>query len=652
MADCTTTARPFAPLQPRTPHPNRRTRTPTLRTASSLHLPAHDDRGDQDEGWVVSNRLAAMQVAARASSFAGASRRTWMLGLLVMLGAWLLLAWTCSGVPIVWDEGEYLFRASSVASWFRLLFSVNHPQGGLNALSDAVILQYWPFVIAVEGHPAWSAVPIALGNGLSGFLHPLTAARFGPMVVFSLACGAVAYRLHREWGAVAAIAAPIAMLAIPRMFAEAHFATQDGQLTAWWLMLWVADTSRDRRMRNAVLTGALLGLTCATKFTGWFAVIPVVVGALVARSRGLRRLLILAPVALFTFYIVNPPLWSAPVDRFATHVYLNLNRPDLQLSAVGQSSQLPDVWGRQQRPPLRLREYLLGSMRYDIGHRYAPWYNTIAWWLVATPLFILILGLIGVRPRSRLGAASIDPLETADDSDRDREHARLLLMLHWATPMVVRALPGMPANDGIRLILPAFGFWAVLAAIGAQRLWRGVAGMDHRSRRIASTLVLTAAAAATVVNVARYHPQTLSHYNLLVGGVRGASQLGFEPTYWWDALDDEVLDWLNTHTEPSVPIAFSFPADLNVSLLRSWGKLHAGVTEPHSGTRFKWYVVQNRPSALSPIDRALICCEEAVYTKYPGRHPRGVPVDLAVPLLFVFSNEQYESATERSGRRQ
>jgi hypothetical protein len=34
-------------------------------------------------------------------------------------------------VPIVWDEGEYLYRADQIVAWFRLL----RPQGGLNALS-------------------------------------------------------------------------------------------------------------------------------------------------------------------------------------------------------------------------------------------------------------------------------------------------------------------------------------------------------------------------------------------------------------------------------------------------------------------------------------------------------------------------------------
>lgn len=567
-----------------------------------------------------------------------------------MLGVWLTLAWTTPRIPIVWDEGEYLFRADEVASWFRLLLSIHHQQGGLNAFSDAVILEHWPFVIAVEGHPAWFAIPVALGKALlEGPLHPLTAARLGPVTVFSLACGVVAYRLKRVSGTLAAVAAPIAMLTLPRLFAEAHFATQDGQLTVWWLMLWAVDASRDRGARTALPTGVLLGLTCATKFTGWLAAVPIVLTGLVNRPREVRRLLIVLPVAFFTFYVVNPPLWHAPLHRFATHVYLNLNRPDLQLSGVGQASRLPEVWAGQERPPVRLHDYLLGSMRYGREHPYAPWYNTIAWWLVATPLLTLVLGLIGLRHGIRRRAA-LNPATRPDRVAKwDIGPQWLALLLHWATPMVVRALPGMPPHDGIRLILPAFGFWSIFAGIGAQRVWAGVSRMEPWPRRAAAAALL-AASTATAVNVGRYYPQMLSHYSLLVGGVRGAARLGLEPTYWWDALDDDVLDWLNAHTEPSAAIAFSFPADLNLYLLRSWGRLRSDVTDPSWQTGFKWYVVQNRPSALSAADRALICCEHPAYTKYAGWHPRGVPVDLNVPLLFVFSYEQYQAATANSTR--
>ena len=119
----------------------------------------------------------------------------------MVVGSWLFLACTAPGIPIVWDEGEYLFRADHIVAWFRLLFDVGNPQGGLHALSTTVIQEHWLFINWAEGHPAWFAIPIALSKALlSGPLHPLTAARLGTITVFSIACSAASLRLKREIG--------------------------------------------------------------------------------------------------------------------------------------------------------------------------------------------------------------------------------------------------------------------------------------------------------------------------------------------------------------------------------------------------------------------------------------------------------------------
>jgi hypothetical protein len=576
----------------------------------------------------------------------------------VGLGSWLILACTAPHMPIVWDEGDYLFRADQIVAWFRLLFDVGNPHGGLNAFSRVSIQEYWLFINWSEGHPAWFAIPIAVGKGLlSGPLNPLIAARLGPITVFSIACGAVALRLKHDYGTIAALVAPIALLTLPRMFSDAHFATQDGQLTAWWLLLWTVDSSVRRGPRTAVAVGVLLGLTCATKFTGWFAIFPIISWRAVTEDRQQRsELLVLVPIALLTFYAVNPPLWHAPLAGLAEHFRLNLERPDMNPFGVGVSS-LPGVWAGRVAPPLSVREYLFGSLHYDVIHPYAPWYNTIAWLVLVTPLPTLVLGFVGLRhcvaARRRTRPEEAAPrFIWASGFSWVPEPRTFALMLHWATLMVVRALPGAPANDGIRFFLPAFGFWCVLGGIGAQRVWPEDSPVDRRAVRRRRTVVgalLGGVFAAAACSEARYYPQTLSHYNLLVGGVRGAASIGMEPTYWWDALDDDVLDWLNSHTETGAAVGFSLISDVNVALLRSWGRLRTDVTDPSWGMTFKWYVLQNRPSLLSAADRILLDSEKPAYAKYAGHHPRGVPADLNVPLILVFSYEQYQRAMLASG---
>ena len=63
---------------------------------------------------------------------------------------------------------------------------------------------------------------------------------------------------------------------------------------------------------------------------------------------------------------------------------------------------------------------------------------------------------------------------------------------------------------------------------------------------------------------------------------------------------------------------------------------------------------QNRTSFLAESDRLMMQTETPAYVKYPGRHLAGsVPLDLDVPILFIYSHEQYRAAlaaTEAAAR--
>jgi hypothetical protein len=256
--------------------------------------------------------------------------------------------------------------------------------------------------------------------------------------------------------------------------------------------------------------------------------------------------------------------------------------------------------------------------------RSLPWYNTMAWLFIVTPVPILILGLVG------LGRCL-----------KRRDGPSISLVLNWATLMIVRALPRVPPHDGIRLFLPAFAFWCVLAGVGGQAVWETSSTFLNAKRMILARATLVVALAGGLVNLARYFPQTLSHYNILVGGVRGAAALGMEPTYWWDSLDSGVLAWLNDRTEPDARIAFSSTA--NISMLHGWGRLRP-LQAPRTGV-FKWYVFQNRTAFLADSDRRLLANGTPALVKYAGYHRTGhVPWDLDVPLLAVFPYDQYRAA--------
>jgi hypothetical protein len=514
---------------------------------------------------------------------------------------WAILAVTAPGIPIVWDEAVYLFRARNILEWFRVI---------PDAFSKEDIQKYWLFIHHSEGHPAGSALPIALGQWLaSGIVEPLTAARLGPITLFSAACAAVAVRLRNTCGVAAAVAAPVMLLTFPRVFSEAHFATQDGQLTAWWLLLWVIQSGAAHGWRATIGLGVVLGFTTATKFTGWIAWLPTVLSQVLQRNAAAnRRLFVIVPAALLTFYFVNPPIWHEPLQGLSDHFHRNLDRANT----------------------LNISTQFLGRT-YNLTNP-LPWYNTLVWLVFVTPLPTLALGTVGLwQCLAKPTAFSVT------------------IVLHWITLMVVRALPGTPPHDGIRLFLPAFGFWCVLAGVGAQRVFDLISSIRTVSWRWALHATLAGALLASAVNLARYYPQTLSHYTLIAGGLRGAADKGMEPAYWWDGLDNDVLKWLNERVGPGEALAFS-PA-YELGQLQDWGKLRAQIVDEETRP-FKWYVLQNRPGMFTRTDRRLMDREKPAYVRYAGRRSSGraVPRDLDVPLISVFSFDQYQRARRRAAR--
>jgi hypothetical protein len=116
-----------------------------------------------------------------------------------------------------------------------------------------------------------------------------------------------------------------------------------------------------------------------------------------------------------------------------------------------------------------------------------------------------------------------------------------------------------------------------------------------------------------------------------------------EPAYWWDGLDNDVLRWLNQRTDPHEGVAFSTIS--NMGQLHAWGRLRPRDVNPETDP-FKWYVLQNRPGLFSRTDRMLMRREQPIFTKYAGRRGEGmtVPSDLDVPLIAIFSFDQYQRA--------
>ncbi|GIW86181.1 MAG: hypothetical protein KatS3mg108_0505 [Isosphaeraceae bacterium] len=551
--------------------------------------------------------------ATPAADSPGQHRRAVVLGLGAGLIALIVMVGTEPRLALVWDEAYTLARLDRVHAWLEAVrdpsgFAAQWDRWRLRPLEDRrrrpsaaeidtlgelfdpqVVSWFWPFAREEpHGHPAFYALVALVGDGLMPWAGDLARARLGTMLAFSLAAGVAGWFGAKRWGWKAGLVAASAWVLHPHLFALGHYATYDGLLASLWLLgtLGFAETveaaSRRRRLAGVIGLGVVLGCAAATKLTGWLLPVPLAVWALVRRDGpALGWLLAAGLVAVPVFWAVNPPFWGEPVVGLVRFLQSNLSR----------SETIP------------IRTQFLGTI-YETPTGSLPWYNTVVWVVMTTPVGFLILALGG-------GLAAVRQIRS--------EPVGLLLVLSAATLLVVRALPHTPGHDGVRQLAAALGPLAVLSGLGVASLRGRLAGW-------AAGLSLAEAA----LSVAVMMPVPLSYYSPVVGGLPGATALGMEPTYYWDALTPEAFRRLDERVEPgrsvlfvANPVAWYYN---EAGLLRA--PVYMGRGEPPAVA-----VVQNRPGSMAPAVRELV--------RRQGNREGTVLVRvLGVPLIWAFPADE------------
>ncbi len=550
--------------------------------------------------------------------------RLLMSGLGTSLATAVLLLATEPRMAIVWDEGFTLGREERLRSWFRAMWDPaafaaewRPPRPGEELLmrdgatpprqrqvrtrfqllwDPSVVEWFWPFAREEPyGHPSFYALVGLLGDLVAPSWEELPRARLGPILVFSLAAGAISAFAAARWGYWTSAAAVGAWVLQPNLFGMAHYATYDGILTSLWalaILVFPAAAAPGHGLKPSkgrwcwtLTLGVILGSAAATKVTGWFLPIPFLMWAGIYRDK--RALVTLSGglvIAAVLIYVLLPPWWTHPADSIIRFLRSNATR--------GTTFPIPVCFLHRI---------------YMTPNESLPWYNTLVWTVLVTPVGFLTLAGVGIFRAFRYWRS---------------DSFGLLIALHWVFLMVLRSLPHIPGHDGVRLFLPAFGVLALLAGLGARFL------LDRW--RLWSKVAITAALLEGAIGVIAILPVPLSYFSPLVGGLPGATTLGMEPTYYWDALDPDARRWLRENTPPGRTIEF-YPFAHSLLYLRRTGELPSKFVGRDPGEPL-WYVVQNRPGSLSDADRTLIA---------QGR-PAYVVTKFGVPLLWIFPCSEFE----------
>ena len=500
------------------------------------------------------------------------------------LATTVLLALGHRQVGYVRDEGIYFAASRSHAAWVaRLLdspgqalaapardraFAVNHEHPALLKIAAGVsaLLLAEPGPAPTPGQERAAAgllpllpegaamrlpaqllagLAVALlflaGAGLAG--PPVPRARSNPPVSSDIS-PVPSDTLHVPEASplLAGLCAALWFIALPHVWFHAGLHAFDVPVAAATLAVVLIYRRALTDRRWALALGPALGVAISIKHNALF--IPVLLALhyglclLLARRRPTAGqwlplpFLSMAVLAPLTVVALWPWLWSDPLGRLLD--YLEFHR----LHAYYNTEFLGINYNR---PPL------------PISYPFVLTWATVPTGALLLALLGLALGLRkDLRPAPVPKASptttttpATTPTWSAPLLGHDRRDG-LLWAMFAAFPLVLIAAPTIPIFGGTKHWLTAYPFLALAAASAWIALARATRGRWRHAPAIVLLLLLVPGLWSTING----HPHGLSQYAPLVGGPRGAADLGLLRGFWGHAVPPSLLD----PTGPGAPI--------------------------------------------------------------------------------------------------
>jgi 4-amino-4-deoxy-L-arabinose transferase-like glycosyltransferase len=419
----------------------------------------------------------------------------------------------------------------------------------------------------------------------------------------------------RAAGAVAAGA----LLFQPHFFFHSHMACFDVPVAALWFGVIYAYWRSFESRRWALATGVLWGLCLCAKLNAFFLPIVLVAHWLLSGWRDLSltradadgpaitlprvplAFISMALLGPLIFYLHWPRIWYDTFARVWWYMEFHLTHVHYFVHYFGQNLY---------RPPFP---------------RSLPWGLT----LVTVPPTLLLGAVIGAA--SWLIHYSPINLRRGDDkaSEHDPRGTGLLLLINFLFSILLISMPKTPVFGGTKHWLPSMPFLAMMVGLGL--VWAARHSLQRRTHQLALTALLAIATltpAATATH--QSYQYGISYYNELIGGLRGAADLGMARQFWGYASRG-TLPWLNEHAPKNARVwthdttSWAFEDYKREGLvrqdLRPWG-LHGS------------------DISLLDEDKAFYFERYLIWEHYGTRAPTYVLMHQGVPLVSVYERPQ------------
>ena len=447
-----------------------------------------------------------------------------------LLGVFIFLCVTTRYVGVTYDEPVYIDEGVQTAQVFR------------NSFNQLVHLNLVGAFESIKDGQNWTQTPMDLGfqrilNGFGLFFfggwvdspwlqRGATAVAWTGMLLLLFLLARDAFGSESSgWAAM------IIALGTPRLIGHGLLSCTECYLAAsWMLSLWMY-LRVFKGKSPAWLLGVVCGLALMVKFQsmGLLGALSVW-GFLYAPRRAIKIFLIAFPISFLVFFAFQPLYWSHPLGQL---MWL------INFYAFKSTAYSTSVKG-----PVAL--YFLGHTSIN-----APWYYAPVIWLVSTPLPYLALSLWGLWQVFR----KFDPI-------------RVLFLWMALLPMILTMFPGVNVYDGERMFIQAYPAWVLVAAGGISSLW------ENRESWKRPLLAMTMAVTAFVL--IQNFPFYMDYYSGAVGGPVGAQKKGFESSYWYNALNPGMLDYLNREVPPHGGVWMDF-GNLLLGYYKGAGKLRSDI---------------------------------------------------------------------------
>jgi 4-amino-4-deoxy-L-arabinose transferase-like glycosyltransferase len=476
-------------------------------------------------------RTASREPPVRVPPAPVLKRHDWLLMLMFALLAFASVTMSMRGIGLSWDEAYYYRPSVDAAQWLgRMLYSADKP------ISNDAITAYWSDIPELP-----SLVKFAMGISralLRGILGELGSLRIPSALALSGSLVLIYLLMFPAYGRAAAVASCLAYGLMPRVFGHAHFAASESLTVFMMLGVVYCFLQGLRSWRWSVVLGIVFGLALATKINCFFLPLILIPWAHVYhRTRYVNNFFAMVFLGPLVMILCWPWLWHEPVQRLLDY---------FQFHSAHQYTAL----------------YYFGT-KYNYGSILAPWHYPLVITIVTTPvvtLLLIVLGVAWILVRLRSKAFGT------------------LVLLGAGVQLLIASLPATPKYDGVRLFLPAFPFLAMVAGVAVaglmgivapeRRIWRNV-----RARDAIAVVLLVLLAGNGLWGIMRSHPRELSYFNLLIGGLPGAFARGMETTYWGEAINGDVVSYLNRTMPPDAKVKVLAAHGKVFELLQQWGEL-------------------------------------------------------------------------------